>query len=133
MNTLLFSPMRTRWGTLAVLVCSLLGCATAERPAGPPASAAFAPDWRSHTYPLYMRGRGIAADVNSWWVPDNLPKGNYRVIERKGDDADLLDSPRLEVEPSAWKEVHLMIPISHMHVELLDERYVTPDTASPPK
>jgi hypothetical protein len=84
----------------------------------------FAAGWQENARPLYNRGPGIAPGTNKWWVPSLLPKGNYVLINRVGNGAELIDGFGFEVTSSVTREIYLMVPIGYNDVEAMDEKYV---------
>lgn len=118
------SAMR-RGMALGLLSMGLLGIQACSTPPRPPITdEQFAADWRSHTHPLFLKGRALSADRNSWWVPRNLPSGSYRVIARHGDHAELIDGAHFEVTPGSFAEIHLLIEMSYSDVEAIDEKFI---------
>lgn len=109
-------------GSLSALLTT--ACASGGAPSLQDDSTSFSADWAQHTRPLFLLGRGLAADQNAWRVPENLPSGHYRLIERTEHGAHLLDQPRVEIEAGVWKRITLMVPIQYSNVEVLDERYL---------
>ncbi len=85
-------------GALAAVV--LLGAVSAVAASAPVTSAQFAPGWQSHARPLINMGPTIGADRIKWYVPAILPRGDYVLIKRSGDTAELVEGNRFTVTSS---------------------------------
>ena len=115
--------------TLLALV-SLLGLGACAGP-GQNASSAyeqpFVAHWQEHSTPLIFHGPARhGAGYTVWMVPSNLPRGSYRVISRNGNEGQLIEGYRFEVDDDvAIKEVFLFLPAGYGRLEALDEAYVT--------
>ena len=75
-------------GTLAVL--ALLAAMSAAAASTPITSDQFAPGWQAHARPLIPLGPTRTADRDKYRVPGILPRGDYVVVRRTGDKAELL-------------------------------------------
>ena len=88
--------VRVVLGTLAVL--SLLAAMSAAAASTPVTSDQFAPGWQAHARPLISMGPSrFAADRDRYYVPGILPRGNYVLVKRTGDKAELIDGYRFTV------------------------------------
>ncbi|QNM97050.1 hypothetical protein [Chitinimonas koreensis] len=119
------SPLSGRLlrGVLGASLLLGLG-ACASRPDAPRPAENLTLGWQEHTRPLFSRGPSADAGRTAWWVPATLPRGSYRLIERDGDKATLIDDYRFEIDGSVSKEITLLLPSRHNNVEAVDERYV---------
>ena len=82
-------------GTLAAL--ALLAATSAAASSTPITSEQFAPGWQAHARPLIRMGMTRVVDRDKWYVPGILPRGEYVLIKRTGDKAELLDGNRFKV------------------------------------
>lgn len=112
-------------GALGASLLLGLGACASTRPDAPrPAENQLASGWQEHARPLFSRGPSADPGRTAWWVPATLPRGSYRVIERDGDKAALIDDYRFEIDGSVSKEITLLLPSRYSGVEAVDERYV---------
>ena len=97
MNSLNAHPHATRFliGTLALI--ALLAAMSAAAAAEPVTSDQFTPGWQSHARPLINMGFSRLGDRNKYYVPAMLPRGDYVVIARSGDKAEVVDGYRFTV------------------------------------
>ncbi|HEY8027077.1 MAG TPA: hypothetical protein VIF60_21230 [Burkholderiaceae bacterium] len=111
----------------AGLVAGLAGCSGMERQSGADHQVQLAAGWAEHSKPLLFHGMSSEPGVNVWFVPNILPRGTYRVIERKsdatGDTAELLDGYRFEVD-SSEKDIYLRISSGDMNLVAVEEKYL---------
>ncbi len=83
-------------GTLAALV--LLAAVSAAAASTPLTSDQFAPGWQAHARSLF--NQGITPRVPGrvkWYVPAILPPGEYVVVRREGDKAEVMPGVRFTV------------------------------------
>lgn len=124
------APIPQRHRTLSLLAaCLALGlgaCAIAPPEPFPPAP--LAEGWQAHSQPLFNQGPGYTAGTTAWKVSGLLPRGNYRLIDRRGDQARLVDGYRLEVDGQVMKDTYLFLPSGYGGVEAVEERYVLAST-----
>jgi hypothetical protein len=107
---------RVLFGTLAALV--LLTAATACATSSPPiTSAQFLPGWQAHSRPLFNQGPSHDVSRNRWYVPGNLPSGQYVVVQREGQVATLIEGHRFEVKPGAIADIYLFLEPGYHDVE----------------
>ena len=120
-------PSFCMFAVATALAASLSACAGAPQQTGPVKKIEFAAGWSEHAKPLFFHGMGRDPGYTIWQVPNNLPRGTYRVIERKsgpaGEMAELLDGQRFEVD-AVNKDIFLNIETGHAHPEALDEKYI---------
>jgi hypothetical protein len=117
-----------RTGLAALTVAALLGlaaCATGPQAPPPDDSKLFSADWREHTQGMINHGPGISPGTTRWMVPPIIDRGYYRVVERHGQGAELVDGMRVHVDDVINKKVFLFLPIGYSNVELLNEKYIT--------
>lgn len=97
MKSLHATPHTTRLvlGTLAALV--LLSATSAAAASTPVTSDQFAPGWQAHAHDLILMGPSRIVDRNKWYVPGILPRGEYVLVKRTGDTAELIDGYRFTV------------------------------------
>jgi hypothetical protein len=104
-------------GTLAALV--LLAAASAAAATTPITSDQFAPGWQAHAMPLI--NMGITTHVpgkTKWYVPAMLRSGDYVLVKRQGDKAELIDGYRFTVRPGN-SNVYLFLAPGYSDVEAL--------------
>ncbi len=107
---------RVLLGTLAALV--LLTAATACATATPPVtSATFSPGWQAHAKPLFNMGPAHDASHDRWYVPGNLPVGQYVVVQRDGANATLIDGHSFEVRAGEIVDTYLFLDPGYHDVE----------------
>ncbi len=82
-------------GTLAAL--ALLAAMSAVAASEPITSDQFAPGWQAHARSLIPLGPARLVDRDKWYVPDILPRGNYVLVARTGDKAELINGYRFTV------------------------------------
>jgi hypothetical protein len=82
-------------GTLTALI--LLAAMSAVAASVPVTSEHFAPGWQSHAHALIDLGPTRAADRDRYFVPGILPRGDYVLIRRHGDKAELIGGNRFTV------------------------------------
>jgi hypothetical protein len=83
-------------------------------------SAQFAPGWEQHTTALINRGPGPNASATTiWYVPGNVPKGLYVVINREADGARLIDGYAVTITSDPQRQIHVVLPQYYGVVELL--------------
>jgi len=95
-------------GTLAAVI--LLGAVSAVAASAPVTSEQFAPGWQSHAHALINMGPMRGADRNKWYVPGILPRGDYVLIKRTGDTAELIDGNRFSVTSSNARQYLFVTP-----------------------
>jgi hypothetical protein len=124
---------------IAVVVISLAAAAAAFAASGPITSDQFAPDWQQQARSLINRGPlpGTPLDrvgSNTWYVPSNLPRGHYFVIERHDNgSAELIDGYVFDVTSDPVRDIHLVLPLRYSDVLAIPAELVPGVTESPPK
>jgi hypothetical protein len=108
----------------ASLTLALCGCAA--NPPGTPSGGApaLAAGWQDHSRALIHRGAGPQPGTTLWFVPGNLPPGDYQVIRRDGDNARLVEGQAFTVEVGSSAEHLVILPMGDGRVEAVDSRFV---------
>jgi hypothetical protein len=103
----------------ALAAVALLAAASAVAASEPITSAQFAPGWQGHAQSLINVGPIPSAGRTKWLVPGILRNGEYVVVERKGDKAELIDGGyRFKVRTDSDK-LYLLLPPGHGDVQAL--------------
>jgi hypothetical protein len=92
------TPHATRLvlGTLAAL--ALFAAASAAAASTPVTSEQFSPGWQAHARPLFNMGPAQLPGRDKYYVPALLPRGEYVLVNRTGDKAELIDGYRFTVK-----------------------------------
>ena len=102
----LHTPIHTTrlvFGALAVVV--LLAAASAVAAAEPITSDQFAPGWQAHAKPLFLLGPSMhMAGRDRYEMPGILPNGDYVLVQRKGDKAQLVNTSIITVHGGNEKQ-----------------------------
>jgi hypothetical protein len=129
----------TRIAQLALAAASLACAALALASPGPITSDQFAPGWEEHARSLVNTGPvpGTPIDrigMNTWYVPSNLPRGHYLVVQRKDDGtAELIDGYQFDVTSDPVRDIHLFLPLRYSHAQAIPSEFVPGVKESPPK
>ncbi|MBW8778361.1 MAG: hypothetical protein JF585_03990 [Burkholderiales bacterium] len=91
MNYLHDHPHASRVLLAALAAMALLVAMSAAAAAEPVTSDQFAPGWQADARPLYLVGMQAQTGRDKYYVPAILPRGEYVLIRRTGDKAELLD------------------------------------------
>ena len=105
------------------LLLSLGACSTQPPAPAPDNSSQLSADWRERTKPMFNLGPSAGGSTR-WEVPPILDRGYYRVVERRGDGAEVIDGQRVHIDGSVNKKIFLMLPMGYSRAELLDEKYI---------
>ena len=118
MNSLHATPHTARLvlGTLAAL--ALLAAMSAAAASTPLSSDQFAPGWQDHARPLYNVGKAQIVDRDKWYVPAILPRGEYVLVQRTGDKAEVIDGYRFTVK-GGNADTYLYLTPGYGNVEAL--------------
>ena len=110
MNSLHATPHTARivLGTLTALI--LLAAMSAVAASTPITSDQFAPGWQQHARPLINMGIAHRTDRDKWYVPGLLPRGEYVLVQRKGDQAELIEGVRLTVRGTTERQYLFLNP-----------------------
>ena len=108
MNNLHSIPHITRlvFGTLAVVVLATAGKAAAA--AEPIGSDQFAPGWQDHARPLFYAGMSRVPGRDRLQMPGILASGEYVLVRRHGDKAELIDGQRITMH-SGNEKVYVFV------------------------
>jgi hypothetical protein len=107
---------------VALAVASLAGGSLALAAQQPVTSEQFAPGWQQQARSLINRGPrpGTPLDrvgMNNWYVPANLPRGHYLVVERRRDGvAEVIDGYQFEITADPVRDVHILLPLRYSDV-----------------
>ncbi len=99
------------------------GCSTQPLPPPPDHSSRFSADWREHTRAMFNTGRGPGGNI-AWEVPAILSRGEYRLLERHGNGAEVIPGQRVKIDGAINKKIYVMLPMGYSQVEVLDEKYI---------
>ena len=110
-------------GTLAAV--ALLTVMSAVAAATPITSDQFAPGWQEHARPLINLGMARIADRDKWYVPATLPRGDYVLVQRNGDKAEVIDGYRFKVKGDIADQYLYLTP-GHGNVQALPVGDVPP-------
>jgi len=91
MNYLHDHPHASRVLLAALAAMALLVAMSAAAAAEPVTSDQFAPGWKADARPLYHVGIQPQTGRDKYYVPAILPRGEYVLIKRTGDKAELMD------------------------------------------
>jgi opacity protein-like surface antigen len=91
MNYLHDHPHASRVLLAALAAMALLVALSAAAAAEPVTSDQFAPGWQADARPLYLVGMQSRTGRDKYYVPAILPRGEYVLIRRTGDKAELMD------------------------------------------
>ena len=116
-------------GTLAAVV--LLAAMSAVAASTPITSDQFAPGWQDRAKPLINMGMAHIVDKNRWYVPAILPRGEYVLVQRQGDKAELIDGYRFTVKGNIADQYIFVTP-GYSNVEALPVADVPPLKAQAP-
>jgi len=103
----------------AALSTSAAAALAATGAAVPITSDQFAPGWQSRAVHLFNEGPGIGPATTNWFVPALAPRGRYVLIDRKGDQAELIEGYRFEVDGNPTREIHMMLPPVYRDVQAI--------------
>jgi hypothetical protein len=92
------TPSVTRLLLGALTAVVLLVAMSAVAASTPVTSDQFAPGWQDHARPLFNMGKAHVNDRDKWYVPANLPRGEYVLVKRTGDKAEVIDGQRFTVK-----------------------------------
>lgn len=105
MNSL-YTPIHTTrlvFGALAAV--ALLAAASAVAALEPISSDKFAPGWQAHAKPLFNLGPAMRTPGRDRYeMPGILPSGDYVLVQRKGDKAELINTSVITVRGGNEKQ-----------------------------
>jgi len=91
MNYLHDHPHASRVLLAALAAMALLVAMSAAAAAEPVTSDQFAPGWQADAKPLYFVGMQPQTGRDKYYVPAILPRGDYVLIRRTGDKAEVIN------------------------------------------
>ena len=103
-------------GTLAAL--ALLAAMSAAAASTPITSDQFAPGWQGRAKPLINMGNAHIVDKNKWYVPGILPRGEYVLVQREGDKAEVINGYRFTIKGNIEKQYIYVTP-GYSNIEAL--------------
>jgi len=116
MNYIHAHPHATRVLLLSVAALALLAAMSAAAASEPITSDQFAPGWQKDARPLINMGFSRRGDRDRYYVPQILPRGDYVLIKRNGDKAELIDGYRFQVTSNNARQ-YLFVPPGYGDVE----------------
>ncbi len=131
MKSLHLSTHATRvlLGTLAALAL-LVATSAAASASTPVTSEKFAPGWQEHAKPLIYLGNTRLVDRTKWYVPAILPRGDYVLVQRDGDKAEVIDGYRFTVK-GGNTDLYLYVTPGYSNVQALPVGDLPAPTAKP--
>lgn len=118
MQSRLQSLHATRLVFGAFAAVALLVAMSAVAAAEPITSDQFAPGWQAHARPMFYGGITRQASRDKYLVPGILPPGEYVLIKRQGDKAELLGQ-RVTVHSGNEKQYVFLDAGSGGNIEML--------------
>ncbi|HEY9024456.1 MAG TPA: hypothetical protein VIP05_09155 [Burkholderiaceae bacterium] len=91
MNYLHDHPHAARVLLASLAAMALLVAMSAAAASEPITSEQFAPGWQAHAHPLYRVGFQSMTGRDKYYVPGILPRGDYVLIKRIGDKAEVIN------------------------------------------
>lgn len=119
---------RIALGTLAAV--ALLAATSAAASSTAVTSDQFAPGWQEHAKPLINMGMTREVDRTKWYVPAILPRGDYVLVQRDGDRAEVIDGQRFTVK-GGNTDVYMYVMPGYSNVEALPVADLPPPKAKP--
>ena len=110
MNYVQAHPHATRVLLWSVAALALLAAMSAAAASEPVTSDQFAPGWQSHARPLINMGFSTRSARDRYYVPQILPRGDYVLVKRTGDKAELIDGYRFQVTSSNARQYIFLTP-----------------------
>ena len=95
-------------GALTAVV--LLSAMSAVAASAPITSDQFASGWQTHARGLINMGPTRIVDRDKWLVPGVLARGDYVLIRRTGDTAELIDGNRFTVSSNSARQYLFLMP-----------------------
>ena len=115
-------------GMLAAV--ALLAATSAAASSTPVTSDQFAPGWQAHAKPLIHMGNTRFVDRTKWYVPAMLPRGDYVLVQRDGDKAEVIDGYRFTVK-GGNADLYMYVTPGYSNVEALPVADLPAPTAKP--
>ena len=76
----------------------------------PVTSAQFAPGWQAHAKPLINMGFSTLPNRDKWYVPPTLARGDYVLVQRSGDTAEIIQGYRFTVSDGTSDQYIFLAP-----------------------
>ena len=126
MNKLLSSPVARTAAAAAIALAGLAGGGAVFAAVDPIGSDHFVQGWQAESHALINRGisQSTPRPMSLWKVPPNLPRGHYVVINRKGDQAEVIDGYSFDVDSDAYRDINVVLPMGYGNVEAVPDRFV---------
>ena len=126
MNKLLSTPVARSAVAAAIALAGLAGAGVVLAAVDPIGSDHFVQGWQAESRALINRGisQSTPRPMAVWYVPANLPRGHYVVINRKGDQAEVIDGYEFDVDGAAYRDIHVVLPLGYGNVEAVPDRFV---------
>jgi len=131
MNYLHDHPHASRVLLASLAAMALLVAMSAAAAAEPVTvtSDQFAPGWQSDAHPIFRAGIQRMTGRDKYYVPAILPRGDYVLIKRNGDKAELVDY-RFSVTSDNAQQYIFLEPVFGGNLEAIPVRDV-PSLAQP--
>ena len=110
MNSLHAHPHANRVLLATLAAVALLVAMSAAAASEPVTSDRFAPGWQHDARPLFKVGIQRGTGRDKWYVPAILPRGDYVLIKRVGDDKAELVDYRFSVTSDTAKQYVFLEP-----------------------
>ena len=110
MKSLHASPQAARLAIVTFAAMVLLLAVSSVAAATPVGSDQFVPGWQAHARPLINMGISRIPGRERWQVPAILPRGDYVLVKRSGDKAELIDGYRFTVKGGVADEYLFLEP-----------------------
>jgi hypothetical protein len=107
----LHAPYNVTFLVLGALVALALLAATSAAAASTPVTGdQFAPGWQAHAKPLIHVGMSRVPGRDKWYVPAILPRGEYVLVKREGDKAEVINGYRFTVTTGNSNQYMYLVP-----------------------
>ena len=116
MNNLQAHPHATRVLIGLFAAIALLAAMSAVAAAEPVTSDQFTPGWQAHSRPLINMGFSRQGDRQRYYVPAILPRGDYVLVTRTGDKAEVIDGYRFTVK-AGTEDQYIFVTPGYSNVE----------------
>ena len=103
----------------AIAAVALLAAMSAAAASEPLTSDKFAPGWQAHAKPLFWAGMSRTPGRDKFQMPGILPSGEYVLVRRTGDKAEVIDGQRIRVGSGNEKQIVFLDSGSNRNIEAL--------------